>query len=1011
MSGQLNYLVHYRFDPPRMNKLQDVVTCAVCCEVFSQANPPKMLPCEHCLCHQCITSIYSRQAECPFCRAPFPDASQSIHIIKSVLDVVEVYYLQCQMGALEEANTSPIGERTAPMSVFPKEWHHRTETHSVCTSNNKYGVCLSTTGNHGSPGCSGHAGVNGVRGENGVNAEEGNHGQHGEPGMSGGDGTSGDNGEDGCNAEDISILLLNSGPTLSVYYSHDCLSVSMEDGLHVDCTGGNGGPGGAGGTGGNGGNGGNGGDGASHASIRGAGGNGGNGGNGGDGGDGGHGGRGGAGGKITIYSADAALFFLVETHFDGGKAGTLGRGGDAGTKGYAGVYGRGKAPPDGGEGIPSGKSGNVGIDGTRGKPGKNGLCGREGRPGSVTYVLYDAATGDILEKSDKLYQPVFDKFVVNPENDDGIVEPLETIVVHSIQIRNVGGMTLPKGMLISLRGKENFTILPERRCMAIIEEPIPPNHSVALQPKLFGAIGPCCQPATLSLQPSLLGKVFPGEMPYCIAKVEYPLYVHVDHVCIAHRGELSIRLKNQSTVSYGHDRREDVEIRLVPERGLRVVEYQERISSISPEESLTIKATVEFEDCVAFYERVPCKVFLFLRGEEVQRAAFMCTRAIEFDMEAPPADMLILATCRLTQEFYRSLNDVTRILQLSYQIWDTALYPSLTTHRDEAAPWINAYNGKLIILVTDRPFGMGLTKQLYGHFFPPEAAGPSYSSLLIVSPRQLARGMYQGLFGVEGLYSSTDLEMTEFAGWHVSPDVKPRKMHNRCAGIEREYHQENPDLLCRVFWVVFEPRKVPDVRRTVLLKQFWTYGEAQLRVSSFTRSCQAHICSPSAVTDPDQFLGVLAQVLPFRDVIPLLHSYHQLAHHSPLPVIRSILYSRLRALLLPTYHGDVKSVLEHIEEVIFRYLSVGQEQPFFARRAAHEFLALLYRLVEEFRPSTLSRNKRGQQERLKPFLDVIGTIEGLMTNPDEDLLRRLVFRRLDAYSPSCENFWQVTASN
>ena len=50
-------------------KLEELVTCAVCHELL---NNPKVFPCLHSYCYECIVKLSKRKCglECPECRAP-----------------------------------------------------------------------------------------------------------------------------------------------------------------------------------------------------------------------------------------------------------------------------------------------------------------------------------------------------------------------------------------------------------------------------------------------------------------------------------------------------------------------------------------------------------------------------------------------------------------------------------------------------------------------------------------------------------------------------------------------------------------------------------------------------------------------------------------------------------------------------------------------------------------------------------------------------------------------------
>ena len=61
-------------------RLEELVTCTVCLELFKN---PKMLPCHHTFCHDCIVKLFEHKNElvCPECRAPVDVRSSDIVFI------------------------------------------------------------------------------------------------------------------------------------------------------------------------------------------------------------------------------------------------------------------------------------------------------------------------------------------------------------------------------------------------------------------------------------------------------------------------------------------------------------------------------------------------------------------------------------------------------------------------------------------------------------------------------------------------------------------------------------------------------------------------------------------------------------------------------------------------------------------------------------------------------------------------------------------------------------------
>jgi hypothetical protein len=66
-----------------IEKLEELVTCAVCHELL---NNPKVFPCLHSYCYECIVKLSERQCDlvCPECRAPVEVRSFLDHCSVSV---------------------------------------------------------------------------------------------------------------------------------------------------------------------------------------------------------------------------------------------------------------------------------------------------------------------------------------------------------------------------------------------------------------------------------------------------------------------------------------------------------------------------------------------------------------------------------------------------------------------------------------------------------------------------------------------------------------------------------------------------------------------------------------------------------------------------------------------------------------------------------------------------------------------------------------------------------------
>jgi hypothetical protein len=79
-------------------KLEELVTCAVCHELL---NNPKVFPCLHSYCYECIVKLSKRECglECPECRAPVEVRSFSEFDYSHIAWCVSVMAVVCVGGA------------------------------------------------------------------------------------------------------------------------------------------------------------------------------------------------------------------------------------------------------------------------------------------------------------------------------------------------------------------------------------------------------------------------------------------------------------------------------------------------------------------------------------------------------------------------------------------------------------------------------------------------------------------------------------------------------------------------------------------------------------------------------------------------------------------------------------------------------------------------------------------------------------------------------------------------
>ncbi|NXY37680.1 TRI59 protein, partial [Pomatorhinus ruficollis] len=102
-----------------MERLEEELTCAVCCEIFSE---PRVLPCSHTFCRPCLLRCAQagRRLSCPSCRAPVPvpaagPAALPVNFaLKAVID-------KCRQQQQEEEEAAAAGAEAGTCRAHPRQ--------------------------------------------------------------------------------------------------------------------------------------------------------------------------------------------------------------------------------------------------------------------------------------------------------------------------------------------------------------------------------------------------------------------------------------------------------------------------------------------------------------------------------------------------------------------------------------------------------------------------------------------------------------------------------------------------------------------------------------------------------------------------------------------------------------------------------------------------------------------------------------------------------------------------
>ena len=687
----------------------------------------------------------------------------------------------------------------------------------------------------------------GKNGGDGPDARQGHNGANGQRfGGNGEDGGKGGNGNPGHNANrggDAIITLKGSADELDVTDVSKNISLKVRLGgtrseqvLLVDCHGGNGGRGGFGGKGGDGGCGMNGSNGSDGKRGRVAGEHGGNGQDGGDGGSGGYGGQGGDaadggnagdGGRCVIQAQDSRLFALVEADVMPGnpgagvKGGTGGKGGNAGSGGSGGQGGDGGPPR-----ISSQSSSNStdtkyyyppagvhGRQGRQGKPGRPGISGLDSRPGvkgqngGMLWVIF--GDNGMISEAGSRYNATVDSLNVVPMCDDGVLEPHERLCISGLQIRNNGGLDLPKGVFISFPSSERVKF--ESCQIEIPENAVPAGKKYTSPFKFFGRIsdlappnaaGPQSFKVEFSPRIELLGRPFHNSYKKELV-IQYPVQLgNLYSPKIMDQGEFaifSVEIKNISNLPYGGNKESGGRVVLHLHFDSRIIllghsETSEEalpyeitfdhsladstfvnMHSIPPNGKVEVRFYVLLEYKAEVFDQCHWQVDLHLRDKLIEYNQKTVTVIPTYKRDAAPADALFITDSAMTRLDFTFWSHILESVGLTFDIWDIGRYNGLSidsqTMQRHPNSWHGRYTGKLILYPHCTDFKLFIDTDIVQHFhgaaFLEKPLKELNSSMVVYMPLTRS-GEIAALKHLAKVHPSVPIPDNSYKGKHMS---------------------------------------------------------------------------------------------------------------------------------------------------------------------------------------------------------------------------------------------------
>lgn len=532
----------------------------------------------------------------------------------------------------------------------------------------------------------------------------------------------------------------------------------------------------------------------------------------------------------------------------------MGMAGSAGSMTYP-----GSIAPNNGKTV---KYGDPGYNGRSGKPGRSGSNGSDGQwgikgsDGSVEYILFHPLTGEILESSSKLYFGEITRMKVTPLVDDSILEPGEDVFIEEIHFKNTGGISFPPNLEFRLIGDFNFHFSEEH--VMIVDQAIPPFSSVTLPIRMKGKIGAKQGEArfriTFDFQKKFPHIRMDDKRIFNISGIQYPISMHPVAPLIVSHGENTFHMhfENHSSFSYGNSTEngdltfriemQDEENRILMD-GKAI--FTGNIENIEGKQVSSAEIPFTVLENLDFYKIIAVKLELFLRNEKIQTENTTLKPIPIYNFQQKENDVLLLISSSLSEKQFKSLHEAFNRLKITYNIWDFHFYNSFltyqcpNTHETREAPWMKAFQNKLIILFVDEIEQINLLPvgTIYSHFYSEEGRMLS-SSLLLFG--DLSRNLFVNyLFSDEKYYRASPVDKEALGDWYSLYHVTETFAHQKITEIQTQWQVEDPFHVKKVINFNYSPSKL----KSHIVKTFWSYGSADLAESVFSSVCKIRFIS------------------------------------------------------------------------------------------------------------------------------------------------------------------------
>jgi hypothetical protein len=462
--------------------------------------------------------------------------------------------------------------------------------------------------------------------------------------------------------------------------------------------------------------------------------------------------------------------------------------------------------------------------------------------------------GEIIEASDTIYNIRQDTFSLapNPEDDDGVFEPGETIVFTEAEFHNTGSLTSPSNVCFAV---VETPVLQSSGSMTLT--PIAPQKSMTLSISSIQAkIHPRAIPAgqrqtkiTVTSQCSIDGKLFPDSIVSTELLIQYPISMNVisppTKMGRTEALPLTIELKNVSNVAYGapttNMKGGRVHVRFILEGSLLVQETYsttvERTTDYIPAQSSTSISVLILMGLESdFYDKHKWTIELYLRNQLIDKQSGMIQVVPSFNPNMIEEDALfILCSSPTSHSFgsFRKIFDTLGLYNVNY--WDAERYRGVSidsrTNAQHEQTWVDRYCGKLIIIYAER-FSQVLEQvsaiDIMSHFKNQEASG---MLLITQDMNSISSEMDDYLLCNGGgtfdeHFKVKDVNDYEFVDWFRFGTPNSSTMVKKCQDIETHFEKQDVEHRYRI---IVESEDVAQIARSYLSFQWvYTYGTASI---------------------------------------------------------------------------------------------------------------------------------------------------------------------------------------